>query len=449
MSPRAQRGVLGAITALALALRLGWARFVNRPPQSLADPARYVGYAEAISRGKGMVEWTGHPTAYYPPGYPWFAGVVTWLARPFTDQPWTAIIVVQAVIGAVTVLLGARIARELAGPVAGLIAAFVLAVYPNLVYHSGVVLGETLFNALFLGFLASLLPVLRTSERAHPRTLVVSGALLGAAVMVRPISLAVLPVILLARWWAARDPREALRSTALITTAVLACVLPWTIRNLVRMDSFVPISTNTGENLCIGNSPDADGAFTLSDHCDFGSVLESPRDEVEIDSRKTRYALGRVVAEPARQPWLIWRRFWFTWIRDGDHDGIVAAQSYNTDPWMEPGTRRSLARIADVSYWVVAPAGVAGAVLMARRRRARDLAVIGAMLAVATVPLAFFGDARFKVPAIPLLIVLAAAGAGTLLDGRRSDRNPDRTDDMDPDEVPVGGRVERASAPSP
>ena len=39
---------------------------------------------------------TGDPTAYYPPGYPWFLGIVTWLSSPFTDEPWLAAGLLQA-----------------------------------------------------------------------------------------------------------------------------------------------------------------------------------------------------------------------------------------------------------------------------------------------------------------------------------------------------------------
>ena len=100
-----------------------------------------------------MIEpWSGYPTAYYPPGYPWFLGVVTWLSRPFTDAEWMVAAMVQAGLGAATVVLGALVARRLAGPVAGMAAAVGLAAYPNLVLHTGALLGETLYIALFMAF---------------------------------------------------------------------------------------------------------------------------------------------------------------------------------------------------------------------------------------------------------------------------------------------------------
>ena len=48
-------------------------------------------------------------------------------------------------------------ARRIAGPVAGIVAACIYALYPNLVFHTGVLMSETLYIFLFLAFLAVLL----------------------------------------------------------------------------------------------------------------------------------------------------------------------------------------------------------------------------------------------------------------------------------------------------
>src|SRR5699024_1201992 len=132
---------------LGLALRVAWVLWVSREPQGIfLDPTRYLGYARQIADGHGMVETlTGDPTAYYPPGYPWFLGIVTWVSRPFTDEPWLAAGLVQAVLGAASVALVASVAKRLAGPLAALAAALLYALYPNLIFHTGALLGETLY----------------------------------------------------------------------------------------------------------------------------------------------------------------------------------------------------------------------------------------------------------------------------------------------------------------
>ena len=439
------RPAVGVLAVVGLVVRLVWASRATRQPQGMFDPARYVGYANAIADGRGMIEpWSGHPTAYYPPGYPWFLGILTWLTRPLTDEVWVAAAIAQAFLGAATVVLGALVAKRLAGPVAGIAAAAGLALYPNLIFHSGAVLGETLYNALFMAFLVVCLGRHWPGDVDNRRVLL-SGLLLGLAVMVRPISLAVVPVVAVAWWLSHRDRRRAAVQGGLLVAAVAACVLPWTARNALRMDAFVPMSTNTGDNLCIGHAAGADGSFGARDACitDF-NFLDGPASEIGGDRQKTRAAIDAILADPGREPWLLWRRFWFMWVRDGDHDGLLAVQSYRRDRFIEPQVEARLARGADLAYWVVGATGAGGLVLLSLRRRPEDLLLVGSALATAAVPLAFFGDSRFKVPVIPLLIISGAVIVSAAVERRR---RPD--DHLAPDLSATGQPTVGASPASP
>ena len=104
---RAFRPAVAIAALVGLALRVAWGQWVARPPQGLVDPVRYLGYGRAIADGHGFIEpWSGFPTAYYPPGYPWFLGIVTWVGTPFTDDLPLLVAMVQAALGAVTVVPG-------------------------------------------------------------------------------------------------------------------------------------------------------------------------------------------------------------------------------------------------------------------------------------------------------------------------------------------------------
>ena len=417
-------------TLLALGLRVAWVAWAARQPAALYDPSRYLGYAKQIADGNGMIEpLSGHPTAYYPPGYPWFLGIVVWFAKPFTGNYPLVAGMVQAVLGAATATLAGVVARRLAGVRAGIVAVFVLAVYPNLIAHTGALLGETLYDLLFLAFLAVLL-ARPWDEALSLRRVAAAGVLLGLAVMVRPISLAVVPVVVLAWWASRRDLRQVGRWSVVLLLAVGACIVPWTIRNAVRMDAFVPISTNTGDNLCLGHGDGATGAFTVRDQCDVPyNLLDGPSAEVAADKAKTRIAKDAILDDPGREPWLTWRRFYFTWIRSGDHDGTAAVQSYRFDRWIAVDTETRLFKVSDLAYYAVAVTGLVGSLALLRRRRPGDLLVVGSAIMTAAVPLAFFGDSRFKVPVIPLLIIAAAALAGG---SWRADAEADAEPEPDP-----------------
>lgn len=404
--------------AVGLALRVAWVAYAGRQPVGLYDPARYLGFANQIARGNGYVEpLTGQATAYYPPGYPYFLGAVALVARHVGLAHHVAQVAgyLQAVLGALTVGAAAVVARRLLNPAAAVVAAVLLALYPNLIFNTAALLSETLYNALFVGALAVLLWRPRGAGLSG-RRLATFSVLLGLAMLTRPISVAFLPLLFLVWWFDTRSLREAAQRTAVVMGVLVVLIAPWTVRNALRMHSFVPMSTNTGDNLCIGHHPHASGAFDAFDprtakFCDTGSGVQfGSRSEVRNDRLKTDRSLAYLRGHLGREPWLIWRRGFYMFQQD--HDGIYAVQSYHAPlpgNWhMDPGTEDVLIRVADGYYTVVALLGAAGLVFLAATGRGDRLLVVAAAVATVVVPLAFFGDARFKVPVLPLLTIAAA-----------------------------------------
>ncbi|MCU1351369.1 MAG: hypothetical protein JWM05_578, partial [Acidimicrobiales bacterium] len=329
---------------------------------------------------------------------------------PFGTSPVLFAALVQAVLGAATAGLGGFVARRLVSPRAGVVATFVLALYPNLVFHAGALLSETLYNLLFVAFLAVIVARPWPTGLTRPR-IAAAMVLFALAVLVRPISLAVLPALVLCWWLAARDWRVVLRWTGVALGVLVLCVAPWTIRNSVRMHNVVAISTNTGDNLCIGHNADARGAFKLTERCNSGEgVQKGARSEVRNDRIKTGRALRWTAHHLGREPWLVYERAFYMF--QHDHDGVLAVESYRLDWWIPRGTELTLFRVADTAYAVVALTGVVGLVRLARSRRPEAIFFVLATLATAAVPLAFFGDARFKVPVVALLCIAAGAAVG-------------------------------------
>ncbi|HEY4376598.1 MAG TPA: hypothetical protein VGM93_05545, partial [Acidimicrobiales bacterium] len=308
---------------------------------------------------------------------------------------------------AATAGLAGVVGRRLVSARTGIVATFVLALYPNLVFHTGAILSETLYNFLFLAFVAVILgrPWDATMRRSR---IVAAVALFGAAVLVRPISLPVLPCLVLCWWLAVRDWRMVLRWTLVAAVVLVGCLAPWTIRNEIRMHALVPLSTNTGDNLCIGHHPGASGAFEATEDCNSGQGVQyGTRSELRNDSIKTHRALRYTAHHLGSEPRLIAERARFMF--DGDHDAVLAVESYRLDWWIPRSTEQHLFDLADAVYAVVAVVGAVGLVRLAATRRADRVFLVLAALATAAVPLAFFGDSRFKVPVMPLLCIAAAA----------------------------------------
>jgi hypothetical protein len=178
------------------------------------------------------------------------------------------------------------------------------------------------------------------------------------------------------------------------------------------MDTLVVMSTNTGDNLCIGHTDQATGGFHLRPGCETeADVRDGTVGEVAHDRELTRRAIRWSLDNPGSEPRLMASRIYNLF--HADDDAVLVVQDYVRESRMSP-LQEGIARVAaNVAYALV---GLGGLVALALRRRwyfgARRRLFVATMVVMAVVPLAFFGDPRFKVPLVPFFILFAA----TLID---------------------------------
>ena len=399
------------IVAVGSCLRVAWALYATRPAVGLHDPTFYSIFAGQIADGRGYRLLDGQPTAYYPVGYPAALAAVYWLADllDVVHDRLSLVVALNLAAAGASFALVFEVGRRLFDHRVGLVAAAGLALMPNLVFHTGLALTETLFNAVAL---AAVLVVVATSWRErHVGALVAFGALVGVSALIRPPSLLFVPVLALA---GARSAgwgwREGLRSLVVPALAAAAVIAPWTVRNIVVMEAPVLISTNMGDNLCIGNNPAASGHFQPEPSClDGYGALRRPELEVRRDADNRRRGIEYIRNEPLAQIRLVGLRLLNTF--RNDTDGLRAAESYGDDPFIPGPTRTALGVAANVTFFATLVLGLASLVVCRGRDQRRPgrvfVALAGASLAVT--PLAFFGDPRFHVPVVPFLVVGAAA----------------------------------------
>lgn len=422
-----------AVAGVAFALRAAWVLAFARLPTGLSDPILYHGYGLRIAAGQGYRSLEpGDLTAYYPPGYPYFLGGLYKLADVLGLEGSLPEVVglAQALLWAVAagaVALTARWALEdrrhpAAGPVA-LASGLVLACWPNLVVYAGAWLSESLFVCLFAVGVAALtwLAVARPTGWAAVGPLAVAAIALGAATMVRPQVVLGLPLVAVA-WLVGRMGwRRTAALGGALAVGIAAFVVPWAVRNQGVFGEPVLVSTNGGDNLCVGFHPGANGSFRIPAYCDTGEFWNDGREaELRRDAETRALALDHIVDEPLSLPWLSVRKLWYTYNYDGD--GLSGAESYGADQVLGSPWRGLFSVVTHVAYGVVMVAALVGAALAAREAvPRRDPAVLGLLaltLAGALVPVLFFGDARFKVPSTPLFAVWAgmalALGASRL-----------------------------------
>ena len=144
---------LVAIVAVGAILRIVWA-FQAEAPVALRDPLLYLVLSDHIASGDGYSYGAGPDRGdrLLPAGLSTLLGAAVWAVRLLPGDVTTFGVAVglNVVLSVATIGLVFVLARRLAGPAVGLVAAGIWALWPNLIFHSGIVLTETLFLFLFV-----------------------------------------------------------------------------------------------------------------------------------------------------------------------------------------------------------------------------------------------------------------------------------------------------------
>ena len=98
---------------------------------------------------------------------------------------------VLALIGTLAVLFAYLIGRRLSGPLAGLVGAAAVAIYPALLEYQGMLMSEPLAATLLSGAVLAMLWAAGTDGRPARGRMAGPGLLLGALALVRPEYLAI------------------------------------------------------------------------------------------------------------------------------------------------------------------------------------------------------------------------------------------------------------------
>jgi hypothetical protein len=189
-----------------------------------------------------------HATAYRPPGYPLFLSVLR-----AAGVGVVGLRVAGAVVLALSILLLYVVLRRVYGPRLTVLTCCITAIYPLLLYTATRLYPQALSLALLLGSLIAGQNALSSASRRGRLVWAALAGLLGGAQLltVPPVGLLLLAIALLVT--------VARRSGALIVALAVGALLAvgWGVRNYEAMHAVVPISTNTGLNLLIGNSEHA------------------------------------------------------------------------------------------------------------------------------------------------------------------------------------------------
>ena len=370
------------------------------------DPEFFGQLAQNWAAGNGYTFYPGEPpTTFRGPAYP-IALVIGY--RIFGNMLVGATLI-QCLMGAALCAIVYLTGKRVFGPRVGLIAAFLAAIHPLLIWYTPRYRYETLLSLLLTLYVYWLL---RTLDSRLYKDAILTGLWLGAAALVNQIvvllPLALLPALLLLKTGRAR-------AFGLLTVTVLTMaltILPWTIRNHQVSGRFILVHSGGVTQFFKGN-------------LEYEYYDEAPLQLMKLeDAAMTRMAkmLGiEWAAYDERHPGMdeaVWP-FLLADLRDGRVNLIakIAAQT----PWFwylseSPIKSYFLAAIQGVLL-VLALFGVYR-VLRDKRSGILFVLIIGYFNLVYA---ATASHARYATPIVPCVVILAAAGLIVVQGGVRND----------------------------
>jgi len=357
------------LLGIAAAVRIVWALHATRPITAMGDPAMYGFLADRIVRGDGYTYVDHVATAYYPPGYPFALAGVQWLLeRIGADVPRYVRMTMLNYLPSVLVIgLTWGITRRLFDRTTAAVAAALVALWPNVVFFVAIGFTETLFVFLAYAALWVVLGVPWDAEALTDKRLAAFGALVALAALVRPLTLPFLVLFPVALRLGGFAWRDALRRAGVAAAAAAVVLAPWAVRNTVAFGSLAVVSTNMGDNLCIGRNPEAYGGYNLPKGC----IAGDDESEAENDRGNTIAAVEYAADHPLTELRLAYKRAYYTY-RD-DHDALNDTSGYLVASG--PGHRAyrfALAHLADFYARVVIVLGLAALPSALRRFRRSD-----------------------------------------------------------------------------
>lgn len=275
----------------------------------------------------------------------------------------------------------------------GLLAAMLGCIYPFFLLLVHLPLTETLSIFLVLAQL-TLIALYRPRDNAALWA-VMLGVLLGVSLLNKAANIVALPCLLL---WALSTPATSLKKRlllgGLLVTVAAFVLLPWTIRNYRVLGFLVPVNTNGGWTLYLGNNPHTEQNLaaleqgTANGWIPPKAVFEPFRDLTFHDirayeQRSVRLALQFIADHPATFLNFALRKLKIFW----------SAYPHPVDA---------------LTWYPLALVGLAGLLVSLKSwRRYSQLYVL--LVSSMVIPVMFTSMPRFRAPLIPIVLLFASS----------------------------------------
>ncbi len=435
--------ILIIVFLIALSLRVA-VLFTN--PHNIADHwdvSHYVVIARNLADGNGFANEPGHPTAFR---FPLLPPVLSLFFRIFRErslvfgQWYIPFLFFQSILGALIAPITAWIGHEIKGKTLALLAGMLVAVNTELISYSRMMLPETIFS--FLLCLIALLCIYLIPGKRRILTFA-GGILLGLAVLCRPVAIGwgiLLAVIFMFR--KEYKLRARINLILLLAAGGIVTVAPWLIRNQIVMSSPV-FSTSSGIAFWLYGHNDAaraDGDTHIPEEYIKVNEMVRPREYHMQEGGDPAQMIPIYNMEPGYEAYGFERS---VVDRLEGLEEIEANQEFNSMAWeyiwanpFETLTHSISSLFQTVAYaemdgkiniqlTLIMPFILLGMYWLWKHSRHIALIILACLLSMLAVHFLFYFDHRFRVPYLPFLALLGAAGFLTAINGNliRTEKN--------------------------
>jgi 4-amino-4-deoxy-L-arabinose transferase-like glycosyltransferase len=386
-------------------------------------------------------------STFRTPGYPMFIAMIYTL---FGVKPW-AVVLAQTFADTLTIGVIYFSGSRLFSRNAGLIASLFYAIDPVPSFHALTLNSETWFT--FSLCVAGLLLIIGLQDRSQ-FSLLISGLLFGFATLIRPIAqyLVFIFVPIILAMPPLREMRRRVLLSAIFVLSFCLALSPWLWRNYSKYHT-LGLSTVTGYNLLFYNA-----AFTVS------IASSRPIEEVRDDLEKRTDAVTR--KDEVNNPFLQERLYQdlglkimqeniklYTWLHlKGmvnifiSPDSRLISNLLGIEPYrFADGTLLSTSLIQKIRLFffykpkpeiaiglfvivllICSYSGVCIAVakLVAEKRYLVLISILGIILYFSVLSGGPVGEARFRIPIIPIYLLLTGKGFSAFLAGNLEPVSP-------------------------
>lgn len=171
-----------------------------------------------------------------------------------------------------------RIGYKIGGPPVARWCTSLLSLCPSLITAAGIAQKEQLLIPIFLGIFY----ICHFSEDYQSPLFMffLRGIILGCGCLIQLSLTLLISGIFIVDILFQINLSYALRSTLITLTAATLILLPWTIRNTLHFNSFVLISTNSGDNLYRSNNQLATSSYTEHGYKTYGHATELEKNKL-------------------------------------------------------------------------------------------------------------------------------------------------------------------------